>query len=160
MGKKVGRPPVPKRKSKTVLRGAMFAPEDVKSIDRVISESGQDKSKWFRAAVREKVERHKTKQFIQSLCQDLKQDEWPDPFEATLTADGLPPSIGQLSLDSKLGGQGHFRPIGASSLDKYPSRGATLKVSGRTERLLVTNMHRCPTSSRPAYHIWFEAVEN
>jgi hypothetical protein len=136
----------------------MFAPEEVKSIDRAISESGQDKSKWIRQAVSEKVERQKTKAFIESLCQHLEPDEWPDDLGATVTADDLPPSTGQFLLGSKLAGQGHFRPTDGSTLDKFPSRGAILKVSGRNERLLVTNIQRCLTCSRRSYHLWFEAV--
>jgi hypothetical protein len=48
MSNKVGRPKVPKSKSKTVLRGALFASTEVKSVDLAIDKSGQDKSKWIR----------------------------------------------------------------------------------------------------------------
>src|SRR4051812_5045784 len=50
MPKKMGRPTVPKTKAKTILRGAMFAPEEIKTIDRAIEDSGKDKSKWLRDA--------------------------------------------------------------------------------------------------------------
>ena len=107
-----------------------------------------------------KTAKQKTEKFIASLCENLKQDEWPEPFEATLIADNLPPSIGLFSLDSKRAGQGHFLPKDGSTLDKYPLRGATLKVSDKNERLLVTNIQRCMTASHSAYHVWFDALED
>ena len=156
---KIGRPKVPKIQAKAVLWGARLSPPEAKQAEGWVAASDQDKSKWLRNAIKEKGERQTTKEFIESLCEHLKQDEWPQELEANLSVDGLPPSTGIFSLDSRLAGQAHFRPTGKSSLDKYPLRGATLKVSGRSERLLVTNIQRCMTSSRPAYHIWFEAVE-
>ncbi len=48
MTKKVGRPAVPKSEAKTMLRGALFAKDEARNVDRAITESGQDKSKWIR----------------------------------------------------------------------------------------------------------------
>jgi hypothetical protein len=48
MGKKVGRPTIPKRDAKTQMRGAFFTPDDARAVDEAIAESGQDKSKWIR----------------------------------------------------------------------------------------------------------------
>jgi hypothetical protein len=48
MSKKIGRPTIPKREAKTEFRGAFFAPDDAKVVDRAIAASGQDKSKWIR----------------------------------------------------------------------------------------------------------------
>jgi hypothetical protein len=158
MSNKIGRPKVLKRDAKAVLIGARLSPQEAKEADSAITYSSQDKSKWLRDAIKEKIERQKTAEFISSLCENLKQDEWPDPFKATLSADGLPSSIGEFSLDSKRAGQGHFRPTDGNSLDKYPLHGANLKVSERSERLLVTHIQRCGTASPPAYHIWFDAL--
>jgi hypothetical protein len=46
--KKVGRPKVLKSEAKTVLRGALFAPDEAKTIDQAVKASGRDKSKWLR----------------------------------------------------------------------------------------------------------------
>lgn len=46
----MGRPPTPKSKAKTILIGALVAPEEYKAIGKAIKESGQDKSKWLRKA--------------------------------------------------------------------------------------------------------------
>jgi hypothetical protein len=48
MSKKIGRPTTPENEAKTVLRGALFAPDEAKAVDRAIAASGQDKSKWLR----------------------------------------------------------------------------------------------------------------
>jgi hypothetical protein len=107
----------------------------------------------------EKVQEQATKKFVESLiCRDSKQGEPAQEFEAILRADGQPPSIGKLSLDSALGEPGHYYPIEPNTLDKYPLHGAILKLSGRTERLSVKHLQRCMTSTRPAYHIWFDGV--
>lgn len=44
----MGRPKVPKSEAKSVLRGALFAPDEAETVDRTIKESGLDKSKWIR----------------------------------------------------------------------------------------------------------------
>lgn len=88
----------------------------------------------------------------------VKVSEWPEPFEATLSADNLPYSTGQFSIDSKLAGQGHFQPTDSSTLENYPSHGARLTMSGIVQPLLVTNIQRCLTCRKPSYHIWFDVV--
>jgi hypothetical protein len=52
-----GRPEVPENKAKTIMRGAMFGPDEVKAVDKAIEQSGQDKSKWIRDAALEKAQR-------------------------------------------------------------------------------------------------------
>jgi hypothetical protein len=51
MSKKIGRPPTPKGEAKTEFRGAFFAPDEAKTVDQAIAESGQDKSKWIRSTL-------------------------------------------------------------------------------------------------------------
>lgn len=48
MNKKIGRPTVSKSAAKTVLRGALFAPDEARAVDKAVKLSGQDKSKWLR----------------------------------------------------------------------------------------------------------------
>ena len=47
----MGRPTVPKSEAKTILRGALFARDEVKTVDRAITNSGQNKSEWIRNAL-------------------------------------------------------------------------------------------------------------
>ena len=51
MGNKVGRPPVPRREAKTILRGAMYSPEKLKQLEQARLRSGLDMSKFIREAV-------------------------------------------------------------------------------------------------------------
>ena len=51
MGEKIGRPAVPARKAKTVLRGAMYPPEELKQLEQARARSGLDMSKFIRQAV-------------------------------------------------------------------------------------------------------------
>jgi hypothetical protein len=50
MSKKLGRPKTPKSEAKTVLLGALVNPQEAKTINRAIIESGQSKSEWIRSA--------------------------------------------------------------------------------------------------------------
>jgi hypothetical protein len=57
MKPKIGRPTVPKIKAKTVLRGAMYAPSELKRIEPERIKSGLDNSKFIRNAVENEVKR-------------------------------------------------------------------------------------------------------
>ena len=57
MIKKVGRPKVPKQEAKNIFRGAFFAPDEIKAIDRATTDSGFDKSKWMRRAIEHEARR-------------------------------------------------------------------------------------------------------
>jgi len=48
MSKKMGRPTVPKDEAKSVLRGALFAPNEARTVDRAIANSGKSASAWIR----------------------------------------------------------------------------------------------------------------
>jgi hypothetical protein len=50
MKPKMGRPPTPVEKAKTVLLGAKYDPREAKAITEAIAQSGLDKSKWLREA--------------------------------------------------------------------------------------------------------------
>jgi hypothetical protein len=156
---KGGRPPMPKGTAKKKVLSVKLSDDDLKSLEKLLRSTGETKADFVRRIARSGVEQEKIKLLIASIiCHDLREDEVRGEIEAILTADGLPPSIGKLLLDSALGEPGHYYPIEPDTLSKYPLRGAILKLSGRTERLLVKHIQRCETSSRPAYHIWFESV--
>ena len=53
----MGRPAVPKTKAKTVLRGAMYAPSELKILEKARAKSGLDNSKWMRGAIQSEVAR-------------------------------------------------------------------------------------------------------
>jgi hypothetical protein len=93
-----------------------------------------------------------TDHFIKSLCEKQK---WPE-LSATLFQDGQQVSTGIFSLDSKRCAQGIFRPSELSILRIDPSNRVTLKLSGRTETLVATGFHRCPTPLTHHYHFGFE----
>src|SRR5438128_1420290 len=96
-----------------------------------------------------------TNEFIKSLCGELNQ-EWPAEIQATLTLDGQPLSTGLFALESKKCGRGTFQPTDGNNLNKCPSNGATLKLSGRTETLRVTHFQRCPSPWADHFHFHFE----
>jgi hypothetical protein len=156
MNKKIGRPRVLKRDAKAVLIGARFSPQEAREAENFILDSSQDKSKWLREAVKEKIERQKIRDFVESICRDSNHQNWPKEFEATLIADGLPTSTGIFSLGSKTEWPGHYRPNESYNLRIYPLHQAKLIVSGRTEELLVTSVQPCVACSPPSYHIWFK----
>lgn len=162
MNKKMGRPKVSKNKAKTELRGALFSKLEAKAVDKAAADSGVGKSEWLRDAALEKVLFNTpitTREFIENLCANLKSDEWPEDFEATVTLDGQTVSTGKFSLDSKRVGQAKFQPTDKSNLDSCPLRGAVVKVLGRTEQLLVTNLMRVPNFVDPRYFVWFEVID-
>src|ERR1022692_4560612 len=131
MKNKMGRPPLPQGTAKQLLVATKLSGENSKIIAQDIKESGKSKSEWLRDAAMEKARNKtlpKTKEFIDSLLEDPMDAESRD-LVATLTADGLPPSIGLFSLGSEISGQGHFRPTDSSTLSNYPLHGAILKVS-------------------------------
>jgi hypothetical protein len=47
---KMGRPPTPADKAKSVLIGAKFSPKETEQIETAIEKNGEDKSKWLRKA--------------------------------------------------------------------------------------------------------------
>ena len=57
MNNKVGRPEVPQNEAKSVLRGAMYAPKDLKELDQARASRGLDNSKFIREAVDMEVQR-------------------------------------------------------------------------------------------------------
>jgi hypothetical protein len=100
-----------------------------------------------------------TQEFIESLCRDLKGAQPPNMILATLILDGQPPSTGIFGLESTKCGQGSFQPTDESILSKLLSSEGILKVSGRKERLRVTNCHRCPAYQSHHFHLHFEVQE-
>ena len=100
-----------------------------------------------------------TRDFIESLCRDLKKAEPPNMISAILTLDGLPPSTGTFGLENAKCGQGSFQPTDESILSKRLSSEGTLKLSGRKGRLKVTNCHRCPAYESHHFHLHFEIEE-
>lgn len=50
MNKKMGRPPTPPEKAKSILIGAKFSPKENEQIESAISKGEKDKSKWLREA--------------------------------------------------------------------------------------------------------------
>ena len=99
-----------------------------------------------------------TREFIESICKDLKEGESPDLILATLTLDGQPPSIGQFALESEKCGQGSFQPTDESILHNCQSTQGTLKLSGKNETLKVTNCCRCGTWRSHHFHLQFEVI--
>ena len=97
-----------------------------------------------------------TAAFIDSLRQDLQPGS--AGLAATLTAAGLPPSIGKFYLESVRCGQGQFQPTDESNLDKYPSNGAVLILTEKNERLLLSTFRRCMTPGSHHYHFDFEVM--
>jgi hypothetical protein len=57
MNKKMGRPTVQQSKAKTILRGAMYAPSELKEMERVRAKAGVDNSKWMRRVIESEIER-------------------------------------------------------------------------------------------------------
>ena len=51
MGKKIGRPRVPKQEAKNVLVGAQLSPPQAKEAEKRAASQGLDKSKWLRGAI-------------------------------------------------------------------------------------------------------------
>jgi hypothetical protein len=160
MSNKIGRPKVLKRDAKAVLIGTRLSPPAAKEAEQAIAASSQDKSKWLREAISEKVERQKRQEFIASICKDLQPGEGPKEIGATLTADGLPPSTGIFFFGSETDWPGHYRPTDSYNLSIYPLHRAKLKLSGRSGLLSVTSIQLCLTASPPAYHVWFDVPEN
>ena len=97
-----------------------------------------------------------TTEFINSLKQDLGPGV--AGLAATLTVAGQPPCIGKFYLESVRCGQGTFQPTDESSLDKYPSNGAVLLLTEKSERLRVSNFRRCTTPAMHHYHFDFEVI--
>jgi hypothetical protein len=101
-----------------------------------------------------------TKEFIESLCQELKGVENPTAFEATLILDGQQPSIGLFAPEINGRGEGQFQPTGENSPNIDLSNQGMLKVSGRTEQLRVTNYRHCPHDEKSNhFHLHFEVVK-
>ena len=102
-----------------------------------------------------------TQDFIKALCQKhLKRGQHPIPIEAILTLDGQPPSTGLFAPEQLKCGLAKFSPIDGSNLDNSQSRQGVLIVSGRTERLRVTNFRCCQAAAKksPHYHFDFELI--
>jgi hypothetical protein len=154
---KIGRPKVPKREAKSVLLGARFSTKEIKSVERAMTESGRDKSKWLREAVNEKMERQRIDDFIRRLSQDLFAAE-PSGFEAKLIKDNQTISTGKFFLDAEPVGLGHYLPTCENNADIHPWRGAKLTLWGINEPLTVKEITKCQSSQCPFYHIWFDVV--
>jgi hypothetical protein len=100
-----------------------------------------------------------TKAFVDALMLDLdEQEKKPTSIVATLIVDGQPFSTGIFSLESVQCWQGTFLPTDGSNLDKCPSNGAFLKLSGRNEQLKVLNLRPCKSPYSTHYHFEFEMV--
>jgi len=55
MGKKMGRPKIPKNQSRGTLVAARFRPDELKEIERAIRKAGLSKSEWVRVSLLEKA---------------------------------------------------------------------------------------------------------